>query len=142
MAKNGLNPALPQCSICSRGSLGWRDFVQLDSFSTHGKLKSNLSFHLHASNTYHLRILPARTLGHGWLVRVVQVKPSEQNIDSMLISDRWWYVPATVAYPFLVPMLVTLGMASLVRKSPILRVSLAQRSSNSSRGQTMQLSKF
>ena len=60
----------------------------------------------------------------------------------MLISDRWWYVPATVAYPFLVPMLVTLGMASLVRKSPILRVSLAQRSSNSSRGQTMQLSKF
>jgi len=26
----------------------------------------------------------------------------------------WWYVPATVAYPFLVPMLVTLGMASLL----------------------------
>ena len=26
----------------------------------------------------------------------------------------WWYVPATVAYPFLVPMLVTMGMASLV----------------------------
>ena len=26
----------------------------------------------------------------------------------------WWYVPTTVAYPFLVPMLVAFGMASLV----------------------------
>ncbi|KAL7550834.1 hypothetical protein ACHAWF_017818 [Thalassiosira exigua] len=30
------------------------------------------------------------------------------------MAGWWWYVPATVAYPFLVPMLVTLGMASLV----------------------------
>lgn len=30
------------------------------------------------------------------------------------MAGWWWYVPATVAYPFLVPMLVALGMASLV----------------------------
>jgi len=30
------------------------------------------------------------------------------------MAGWWWYVPATVAYPFLVPMLVTMGMASLV----------------------------
>lgn len=30
------------------------------------------------------------------------------------MAGWFWYVPATVAYPFLVPMLVTLGMASLV----------------------------
>ena len=30
------------------------------------------------------------------------------------MAGWWWYVPATVAYPFLVPMLVTLGMCSLV----------------------------
>ena len=30
------------------------------------------------------------------------------------MAGWWWYVPATVAYPMLVPMLVTLGMASLV----------------------------
>ena len=29
------------------------------------------------------------------------------------MAGWWWYVPAAVAYPFLVPMLVTLGMASL-----------------------------
>ena len=26
----------------------------------------------------------------------------------------WWYVPATVAYPFLIPLLVTFGLASLL----------------------------
>lgn len=30
------------------------------------------------------------------------------------MAGWWWYVPATVAYPFLVPALVALGMASLV----------------------------
>ncbi|KAL7522819.1 hypothetical protein ACHAWX_007532, partial [Stephanocyclus meneghinianus] len=30
------------------------------------------------------------------------------------MAGWWWYVPATVAYPFLVPMLVALGMCSLV----------------------------
>jgi len=30
------------------------------------------------------------------------------------MAGWWWYVPATVAYPFLVPMLVGLGMCSLV----------------------------
>ena len=30
------------------------------------------------------------------------------------MAGWWWYVPATVAYPFLVPMLVTMGTASLV----------------------------
>ena len=30
------------------------------------------------------------------------------------MAGWWWYVPATVAYPFLMPMLVTMGMASLV----------------------------
>ena len=30
------------------------------------------------------------------------------------MAGWWWYVPATVAYPFLVPMLVAMGMASLV----------------------------
>eukprot|EP00571_Detonula_confervacea_P013800 CAMPEP_0172300624 /NCGR_PEP_ID=MMETSP1058-20130122/2661_1 /TAXON_ID=83371 /ORGANISM="Detonula confervacea, Strain CCMP 353" /LENGTH=673 /DNA_ID=CAMNT_0013010447 /DNA_START=13 /DNA_END=2034 /DNA_ORIENTATION=+ len=30
------------------------------------------------------------------------------------LAGWWWYVPATVAYPFLVPMLVALGMCSLV----------------------------
>lgn len=30
------------------------------------------------------------------------------------VAGWWWYVPATVAYPFLVPVLVALGMASLV----------------------------
>jgi len=30
------------------------------------------------------------------------------------LAGWWWYVPATVAYPFLVPLLVGLGMASLV----------------------------
>jgi hypothetical protein len=31
----------------------------------------------------------------------------------------WWYVPATVAYPFLVPMLVTMGMTSLVPRDTV-----------------------
>lgn len=30
------------------------------------------------------------------------------------MAGWWWYVPATVAYPFLVPMLVAFGMCSLV----------------------------
>lgn len=30
------------------------------------------------------------------------------------LAGWWWYVPATVAYPFLVPVLVALGMCSLV----------------------------
>ncbi len=30
------------------------------------------------------------------------------------MAGWWWYAPATIAYPFLVPTLVTMGMASLV----------------------------